>query len=127
MGAHGALLGYIEVGIEVDYSVGAGIEAIPGSGALLRIDDDDAVVPLVDCLTLAHRDARGIVAVLADIMHIPDSDLGDSALDDIGDLHPELAGIRLGLGDRSPVIAHVLILAGNLAVVAAVASADIDN
>jgi hypothetical protein len=127
MGAHGALLSYVEVGIEVDYSVGTSVETLSGAGALFRVDDDDAVLSLVDGTCLTRRDAWCIVAMLANVMHIPDSDLGHCALDDVGDLHPELAGIRLRLGDRSPVIANVLVLAGNLAVVAAIAPADIDD
>ena len=65
--------------------------------------------------------------MLAHMVHIGHLDLGYLSPDDILDLHPELAGIRLGFGNRSPVIAHMLILAGNLAVVAAVAFGDIDN
>ena len=57
MGAHGTLLGYVEVGIEVDYTVGTGIETVSGAGALLRIYDDDAVLSLVDGTCLAGRDA----------------------------------------------------------------------
>ena len=125
--AEGALLGDVKVGIEVDNAVGAGIDALSGAGAFFRVDDDDAVVALVDGAGLAGQDAGGVIAVLADIVHVSDSDLGHGALDDIGDLHPEVAGIGLGFGDRGPVVADVLVLAGDLAVVAAVALVDIDD
>jgi len=127
MGAHSALLSDVEVGIEVDNSVGTGIQTLPGAGAFLRIDNDDAVIPLVDGTCLAGGDAWCFVAMLADVVHISDPDLGYGALNDIGDLHPELAGIRLRFGDGSPVIGNMLVFAGDLAVVAAVAFTDIDD
>ena len=65
--------------------------------------------------------------MLADMLHVGDLYFGDLPSDNILDLHPELAGIRLRFGDGSPVIADMLILAGYLAVVASVASGDIDN
>ena len=48
-------------------------------------------------------------------------DPGHLASDVLGQFQPELSGLRLGFGIRSPVIGHMLILAGDLAVVAAVA------
>jgi hypothetical protein len=59
-----------------------------------------------------------------DIVHFY---LGHGTPDMLGQPHPELAGIRLGLGIRSPVVAHMLIFAGNLTTVAAVTNSDIDN
>jgi hypothetical protein len=59
--------------------------------------------------------------VLADIVHIAHPYLGHRALDDVSDFHPELADIRLGLGNRRPVVADMLVLAGDLAVVTTVA------
>jgi len=41
--------------------------------------------------------------------------------------HPELTGVRLGLGVGSPVVADMLVLAGNLAVVTPVADSDVYN
>jgi hypothetical protein len=38
-----------------------------------------------------------------------------------------MSGVRLGFGDGRPVIADVLVLAGNLAVIAAVAFVDINH
>jgi hypothetical protein len=41
--------------------------------------------------------------------------------------HPELPRVGLGLGNGSPVVADMLILAGNLAAVATITDSDIDN
>jgi hypothetical protein len=57
-------------------------------------------------------------------MHL---DLGDGASDKLIEFHPELAGIRLGFGIGGPVIGDMLILAGNLAVVATITDRNIDN
>jgi len=57
----------------------------------------------------------------ADVMHVGQLDLGHLPSDNVFVAHPELPGVRLRLGDGGPVIAYVLILAGDLAVVASVA------
>jgi hypothetical protein len=48
-------------------------------------------------------------------------DLGHSPSHSFGKLKPELPGIGLGLGDRSPVIGHMFILADDLTGMTAVA------
>ena len=57
-------------------------------------------------------------------MHL---DLGHRAADVLVQFQPELAGVGLGLGDRRPIVANMLVLAGNLATVAAVTNIYIDN
>jgi hypothetical protein len=64
--------------------------------------------------------------MLAHVMHIGHLDLRHLAPDNILYLHPELAGVRLGLGYRRPVIPDMLILAGYLTVVASIAFRDIN-
>ena len=54
-----------------------------------------------------------------------DLHLGDSALYVLIHLHPKLAGEGLCLGIRSPVVLGVLILASQLAVIAAAAAGNI--
>jgi hypothetical protein len=51
---------------------------------------------------------------------------GHGAPDMFGLPQPELAGIRLGLGVRRPVVADMLVLTGYLAAVAAVADSNVD-
>ena len=84
MRAEGAFLGDVHVAVEVNHPVGAGIHAIPPTGALFRIDDDDAVFPLVDCLGLAGLDAGSVVALLADVVHVTDAYLGHRSLRMVG-------------------------------------------
>ena len=43
------------------------------------------------------------------------------------ELQPELPGVRLGPGIGRPVIAHMLVFAGYLAAVAAIADTYVDN
>jgi len=52
-----------------------------------------------------------------EIVHL---DLGHGASDELILLQPELSCVWLGLGIRSPVISHMLVLTGYLAAVAAI-------
>jgi hypothetical protein len=69
----------------------------------------------------ASRDARGIITVLADGVHISHFDFGNGSSRDIRYLIPELPDNRLGLRVGHPVVADVLVLASNLTVVTSVA------
>ena len=111
---------------EVDNVVGAGVDTVAAAGAFIGVDDDDAVVPLVDSFGFTGGYTGGFVTVLAHVVHVADSHLGHGSLNDVGNLHPELAGIGLWLGDGRPVIADVLVLAGDLTVVAAVAFVNVN-
>ena len=53
--------------------------------------------------------------------------LGHRAPHPLGELQPELADLGLGLGDGGPVVAHVLVFADDLAVMAAVALGHVDD
>jgi hypothetical protein len=57
-----------------------------------------------------------------DIMHFY---LGYGTSDVLIQLHPELAGIRLGLGIRRPIITDVFVFAGDLAAVTPVTDGNI--
>ena len=59
-----------------------------------------------------------MVAHLGQVAYL---DLGHLAPNGFGKTDPELAGIGLGFGVGAPVVAHMFVLAGDLAAVAAVA------
>src|SRR5665647_84197 len=126
--AERALLGDVQRVVEVDHVlVGARLEAELIAAALVGVDDHGPVVALVDRLDVASGDARRLVAVLADAVHVRDIDLGHLAAHVVVDPVPELPRVGLRLGDGRPVVADVLVLAGHLAVVAAVADVQIDD
>jgi hypothetical protein len=54
-------------------------------------------------------------------------DLGHGSPDILIQLQPELAGVRLGLGVRGPVVGDMLIFAGDLAAVTSIADGYINN
>ena len=77
VGATGALLRDVEVLVEEEGVVGAGEHALAAAGALLRVDDDQAVFTLVDgALDRAGLQAGGVGAVLARHRHVVQLDLG---------------------------------------------------
>ena len=63
--------------------------------------------------------------MLAHMEHIGYLHLGKCASDILLNLSPELTGIRLGFGIRSPVISNTFIFTSNLTVMAAIAFGDI--
>jgi len=64
MGTAGAFLGYIEVIVKVDATVGAGIDTFPATGALGRVNDNQPVRPLVyPAFNRTCRNTRGMVTV----------------------------------------------------------------
>jgi hypothetical protein len=120
MGATGAFLSDVQVLVEVDYTVRAGINAIPLSGAFLRVDDYYPIVPLVYCVAPTGWDAWCFIAVHAQVRPVGHLDFGNGAPDFLKKLHPKLACVRLRLSIGSPVIAHMLVFACYLAAVATV-------
>ena len=91
------------------------------TGAFLRVDDDQPVVALVNRTHGAVGDTRGVVTMMAHLRQVGDLDLGHLATNQLGETDPELPGIRLRLGIGGPIVADMLVFAGNLAAVAAVA------
>ena len=108
--------------------VGAGVHAVAAAGALLRVDDDQAVFALVDgSLYRARLHAGSLVAVHAQVGPIGHLDLGHRAAHALVELHPELPDLGLRFSDGGPVVAAVLVFAGELAGIAAVADGQIDD
>jgi hypothetical protein len=63
----------------------------------------------------------------AEMRAVSHLDLGHRPSHSFGKLEPELSRIRLGLGDRSPIIADMFILADNLTGMTSVALRHIDD
>ena len=126
VGAAGALLRERELVVPVDGAVGAALHYLRPPGRLLGIDDDQPVIALVDgvgrCL-----DAGSVVAVLAERRLVGDAHAGHSPARRLLHADPEVPGLRLRPGDRAPVVVDVLVFAGDLAVVAAVAPGVVDH
>ena len=127
MGAAGAFLGDIQLGIHVYDAIGAGIPALAAAAAEFGLDEYQPVIPAQDGPFRTGFDAGSLPAVAAQAGDIVDLHLGDAALHVLIHLQPELADLRLGLGVGRPVVSRVLILAGQLAVVAAAALCHIDH
>ena len=82
MGTAGAFLGYVEVLVEVNNSVRAGVNTALAAGALHRVDDNQAVISLVDGAFYGTcRDAGSLIAVHAENRDIVHLDLGYGAPD----------------------------------------------
>jgi hypothetical protein len=127
MGATGAFLSDVQVLVEVDDTIRAGINAISMPGAFLRVDDYYPVFPFVYCVALTGWDAWCFIAVHAQMRPVGHPDFGNGAPDFLKKLHPKLAGIRLRLGIGSPVVAHMLVLAYYLAAVTTVTYRQVYN
>jgi hypothetical protein len=125
MRAARAFLGYVEVIIEEDGMVRTGIHTTFAASAFNRIQDDQAIFPLVDGIYGTGLHAGGIITVIAKLGNIIHLDLGNSAANMLIQFQPELAGIRLRPGIRRPIIGYMFILAGYLTAIAAVADRDI--
>src|SRR5664279_3762727 len=105
MSAAGAFLGEVEALVEEDGVVRAGIHTRLATGALVGIDDDEAVIPLVDSVVHgAGRHARSLIAVLAGGGEEVHLHLGHGAPDELALPQPELAGVGLGFGNRLSLI-----------------------
>jgi len=127
MSAARAFLSQVKVIIEIDRTVGAGIDAALAAGALDWVDDNHSIFSLVNGLRFAGVYAGSIVAMVTHQSHISYLYPGYLASDSFRQLQPELSGIRLGSGIRSPIISDMLIFASNLAVIAAIAYRNIMN
>jgi hypothetical protein len=123
MSAAGAFLSYVEIFVEVNGAVRTSVEAAPATRAFFRVYDNQPIFSFVyGALYRACRETGRIFAVhtqCGDIVHL---DLGHAAPDVFIHLKPELAGVRLGFGVWSPVVADMFVLAGNLAAIASVAN-----
>jgi hypothetical protein len=124
----GTFLGNLKAVVEIDGIIRAGTGALTTSGALLRIDDHKTIFSFVYSFRdRACGEAGGIIAVVAekwDVMHF---DLGDGPPDMLGQLDPELASLRLRFSIRRPIVADMLVLAGDLAAITTVTDRDVTD
>jgi hypothetical protein len=122
MGTTGAFLSQIEVFIEIDSSVRAGIYAALTAGAFDRIDNNQTIFAAVDsAINFAGIHTGSITAVSAHngiVSHLNSRNLTANKLIEF---QPELADLRLRFGVRSPIIGYMFIFTSNLAVVTTIA------
>ena len=123
----GAFLRQLKLLVPEDRAVGAGLRDLLLAGGLLRVDDHEAVLPAVDRAVFRRGHAGGVPTVIAQPGDVVDAHLGDGALDVIRHPAPELPRQGLGLGVGGPVVLRVLVLAGQLAVIAAGALGHVDH
>ena len=122
------LLSDVCILVKVDYTVRAGIYTVPAAGTFFRIYDNQAVIPFVDsALDRAGTHTGGVVAMHAQVWAVGYLHLGNGAAYLFVQLQPELPDFRLWFCDRRPVIAYMLILAGELAGVTAVTDGQIND
>jgi hypothetical protein len=88
-------LRHIQLFIEKDGVVGAGVCAQLTTDTFFRIDDDQSVCTLVDCLCLALLNTGGVVTMVAEVRGIGNLDMGDMAANHFSQPDPELTGVRL--------------------------------
>jgi hypothetical protein len=115
MNAARALLRQLELGVEIDIAIWAGVNAKPASGAFLGINDHQPIGPGVYGRHRTFFYTRSI-----DTMPARDKHMGDLNMRHVSSLSfihftPKMSPFRLGLGIRGPIIAAVLVLASNLA------------
>jgi hypothetical protein len=128
MSTTGALLSDVQVFIEEDDIIRTGIDTVLAAGALHRVDDDEAILSLINSpFDRAGVHAGSLVAVHTEMRAVSHFDLGHSPSHPFGKLKPELPGIGLWLGDRCPIIGDMFILANDLTGMTAVARSYIYN
>jgi hypothetical protein len=128
MSTTGAFLSDIQIFIEEDDIVRTGINTVLTAGAPPRVDNDEAVVSLVNGpfdRTGIHT--RSLITVHAEMRAVSHLDFRHSPSHSLGKLKPELSGIRLWLSNRGPIIGDMFILANNLTGMTAVALRYINN
>src|SRR5450756_1570426 len=125
VGAAGALLRQLLVLVPVDGVVGAARDDLLAALRLDRVYDHEAVVALVD--GAVGGEARRLVAVHAG--HRQVGGLYDRVLAALLalDVHPAVAVPRLGRRVRRKLVVDELVLVGQEAIVAVVATGDVDD
>jgi hypothetical protein len=122
MSTTSAFLSDIQIFIEEDDSVRTGIDAILAACALHWVDDDEAILSLVN----SPFDGAGIhtgslITVHAKMWAVSHFDFRHSPSHFLGKLKPELPGIGLRLCNGCPIIGDMFILANDLTGMTAVA------
>ena len=125
MGTAGALLGYLKLIIEINSPIGTGINAKLAAGAFLGVNDNQ---PIRSGEYGSHRAGlytRSIVTMLSRYKHM--GYLNMRYLSPLGFIHftPKMSPFRLRLGIGGPIVAAVLVLTGNLALVTPTARTNI--
>jgi hypothetical protein len=119
--ATGAFLRDVQLFVQENKVMRAGIDAQLAAGAFYRVDDHQTIGALINCLRLAVGDAWSVVAVMAHLWDIADADMRYVTVYRFLHAEPELTGIWLGFGIGGPVVADMFVFTGNLTAVAAVA------
>jgi hypothetical protein len=113
--------------IEIDHAIRTGILTQFCTSAFIGINNNGTIFSLKDGFAVAGFDARSIITVLTNMVHIGHLNLGYLTSDDILDPHPELPGVRLGFGNRRPIVTDMFILTGYMTSIAAITSGNINN
>jgi hypothetical protein len=121
MGATRAFLGQVKIIIEVNGIVWTGIHAVLAARAFDGVNDDQSIFPLVNGVYFTGRYAGSIIAMLAHQGGVSYLDPGYLTPDFFIQFQPELSDFGLGPGIRSPIIGHVLVFTGDLAVITTIA------
>jgi hypothetical protein len=125
MGAQRALLSSAGLLVPRDHAVGTRL-CQSGVARLVHIDHHDPVRALAD-RAAGPGDARRVRTVSAQSGTIGDIDKGELPAFAAGDIDPTLAVKSLSAGVPRPLVAHVFVLAGQHAIVAALAAGHIDD
>ena len=126
MGAAGALLRNLQVGVPEDHVLGARVDQLSTPLGLLGIDDHKSQLIAVDAIG-SEREQRAVVAVVAEDGGVQHPHHGHPPPFLLVDATPELSGHGLRLSYGAPVVVAMLVLAGNLAVIAPVALIEVDD
>jgi hypothetical protein len=117
-----SLLGYKKVLVEVDDAVWTGICVHAGTAASTfnRIYNDKAVGSTINGFCGAGVNTRSIFTMLAGSKHIGYLYMCVSPPLCLNHLAPEMPGVRLRFGIRSPIVTAMFIFAADLATIATV-------
>jgi hypothetical protein len=121
MRAARAFLGQVQIIVEVNGIVRTGIHAVLTARAFDRINDDQSILSLVNGVYFTGRHTGSIIAMLAHQGGVSYLDPGYLTPDFFIQFQPELSDFGLGLGIRSPIIGHMLVFTGDLAVITTIA------
>ena len=128
MGTTGALLSDVQALVEEDDMIRTGIDAAGADRALYRVDDDQAILSLVNrLLDGAGVHAGSLITVHAEVRTVSHFDFGHRPSHSFSKLKPKLPGIGLRLGNGCPIIGHMFILADDLTGMTTVALGYVDD
>jgi hypothetical protein len=127
MGTACALLSHLKLSIEINSPIGAGINAKLAAGAFFGVNDNQPIGSGVYSSHRATYYTRSIVTMLARYKHM--GYLNMRYLSPLGFVHftPKMPPFRLRLGIGGPIVAAVLVLTCNLALVTPTALFNIYN